>query len=122
MKCVQIWKRKEIKVNKMSKNRGTTTCKCGYELQLRNATTRPMTFREYMKAIGGDEDSYNCEFDTLIVCQVQCPRCGILYAMWIGGYCYSDITKQIIPYYLDTSYWYSFNDEPSKRDRLSIPI
>lgn len=106
----------------MSRNRGTIDCVCGYTLQLRNATTRPMTFEEYMKVIGEDEFRYEDEFDNLIVCQVQCPECGLLYAMWISYSCRSTITGETIVWGLDTSYWYAFNDDPSERDRLSIPI
>lgn len=106
----------------MSRNRGTIDCACGYTLQLRNATTRPMTFEEYMKVIGEDEFRYEDEFDNLIVCQVQCPECGLLYAMWISYSCRSTITGETIVWGLDTSYWYAFNDDPSERDRLSIPI
>jgi hypothetical protein len=88
----------------MSRNRGTIDCACGYTLQLRNATTRPMTFEEYMKVIGEDEFRYEDEFD------------------WISYSCRSTITGETIVWGLDTSYWYAFNDDPSERDRLSIPI
>jgi len=112
----------------VSRNRCSNVCDCGYELQLRNATTRPMRFEEYMKVIkwkdGSRLQSYLDEFFNLIVCQVQCPECGTLYAMWIGGTRRSEITGELIEHGcgLDTSYWYAFNDEPSKRDLLSIPI
>ena len=106
----------------MSRNRGTTNCKCGYTLRLRNATTRPMTFEDYMRVIGKDDSPYEDEFYNLIVCQVQCPECGLLYAMWVSYSCRSAITGETIAWGLDTSYWYAFDDDPSERDRLSVPI
>ena len=111
----------------MSRNRDTTNCDCGYTLQLRNATTRPMAFEEYMRAIEWEGnrrflESYLDEFYNLIVCQVQCPECGSLYAMWLSYSCRSSITGETIAYGLDTSYWYAFNDEPSEKDMLSQPL
>lgn len=96
----------------MSRNRCTSQCDCGYELSLRNATTRPLEFWEYLRNIGIQDHwnyPYYLEYETLLVCQVQCPECGQLYAMWLSNEFGCG---------RDTSYWYSFNDEPSERDIL----
>jgi len=105
----------------VSRNRCSSQCDCGYQLQLRNATTRPLSFEDYLKAITWDDCPYYTEYEDLIICQVQCPECGTLYAMWIGGSHWYDGRHAPYGCGLDTSYWYAFNDEPSARDRLSIP-
>ena len=98
----------------MSRNRCSQQCDCGYQLELRNATTRPMWFHEYMRVIGWKDCPYEDEYQDLIVAQIQCPECGRLYAAWLR-YKYG-----CHPF--DTSYWYSFNDEPGEKDRLLIPV
>ena len=97
----------------MSRNRCSRECDCGYTLKLRNATTRPLEFWEYLRNIGWKDCPYEDEYNALIVCQVQCPQCGRLFALWLNTEIYG-----CKPY--DTSYWYSFNDEPSDRDNLII--
>ena len=86
-----------------------------------------MNFFEYLRAIGVEEPEeypYFWEYHRLIVCQVQCPECGVLYAMWIGGTTRSSISGETVEFGcgLDTSYWYSFNDEPGEKDRLLIGV
>ena len=97
----------------MSRNRLSSQCSCGYQLELRNATTRPLLFWEYLKAIGiqePEEYPYYFEYMEMIVCQVCCPECGRLYCAWLNN------KTGVYPF--DTSYWYSFNDETGERDRL----
>lgn len=96
----------------MSRNRCSSNCECGYTLDLKDTTTRPMWFWEYIRAIGWEECPYQDEYAGLIVAQAQCPECGLLWALWLA-------TEKYGCFPLDTSYWYSFNDEPSRKDLLT---
>ena len=101
----------------MSRNRCTSQCDCGYQIEPRNIITRPLYFDEYLRAIGvkeGDGFPYYYEYEDLIVAQAQCPECGLLWCVWLG----SRRANHSFGCGMDTSYWYSFNDEPCDKDKL----
>lgn len=86
----------------MSRNRADTKCACGYELNLSDCVTRPLSMDEYAKAIQwAGKYPYDC--DDWVGAKAICPECGRQYMLWI---------KNNSTHYLDTSYWHSFNDEP----------
>ena len=95
----------------MSRNRCSTRCCCGYELSLSDCVTRPLSFDEYIKAIGWKECPYESEYSDLIVAKAICPECGRQYAYWLHHESVFQHGGRICRAH-DTSYWHSFNDEP----------
>lgn len=90
----------------MSRNIGSRKCSCGRKIELSDCVTRPLTFEEYINAIGWKDCPYYDEYENLFVAKAICPECSRQYALWLniyefrkgGGY--------------DLSWWHSFNDEP----------
>ena len=99
----------------MARNRGTTLCDCGEQLELKHAFTRPLEFSEYLIIVGLAKGSYlnypyYLEYAGLIGCGVKCPMCDTLYYFWIGGTHHVNGKNYPIRFG-DTSYWETFNDE-----------
>lgn len=93
----------------MSRNRLSNKCDCGYELQLSDCVTRPLSIDEYFKAIDHWKGSkYEDEYWDLIIAKAICPHCGRQYAIWLNPKTSSQ---------LDTSFWHSFDDEPCEMCR-----
>lgn len=117
----------------MSRNRCSTEC-CGHILSMADAVGSILTCHGYLVEIGRvQENIYNSIEDfgyhdkpggTRII-RLVCPLCASLYAGWLrwnvlDGEWLQDEKRWVGAWELyDTSYWYSFNDEPDNKGRDS---